>query len=127
MTDQNDELTPGEKQLLQEVAVTGMALDVFYSEWLDHYYGGEEQAPDAPRPYQDAQWVVAASDDELAAEGITEETYGKAYTFLHALDKYDQALETLKAEFSYAHPEHLGELNQRLDEIHGEEDPPETP
>jgi hypothetical protein len=48
VTDQNDELTPGEEHLMKEVQATGMAVDVSYSEWLAHYYGGEEQAPDAP-------------------------------------------------------------------------------
>jgi hypothetical protein len=126
VSDPKDEVTPGGEPLLMEVEVTKLALETFYRQWVDHYYGAEEQAPEDPQPFQDARRIVFASDEEFVAEGISPKTSERAYTFLHALDKHRDAVETFMAEAAYSHPEYLGELNRRLEEIQGGEGSPDN-
>ncbi len=95
--------------------------------------GDEVDAVSAPRL---ARGVMDLYERGGAAEEADEETARLARAYLDAIQKGKDVWSIMTAEIAASHPEHLDELNRErspeelvemLDELRGEEDPPEAP
>jgi hypothetical protein len=124
LTDKNDEPIPVEKNLRAQLQDAEGAMETIKSAWIEHYYG-----VDAPsglgQIYRDAKRVVDISNPEWIKTSL--ETRAVAYAFLHAADRYTEALERLKAQIGYSHPKQAEDLYQRIKELRGGEEYPTNP
>ncbi len=109
----DDELTPGEKQVEQELRVAQMAYEECRRQWVEHYY--EDRDPGNPQAHEDAKTTVSR---KYSNGDVPEETYQKPEVFDIAVAKFQEALEIAKAEWTYTRD--LEELNTALEEGRGE-------
>lgn len=115
MSDQEDELTLGEEQLLKELWTARYAAEHFYQKWLDARFEGTAPPEDTGLPYREAQRIANIKDPVLAA--IFPNMIDLARAVVEAMEKCEDALNTAKAELAYSHPEHLEEMNRKLREL----------
>lgn len=123
-------LTDAELELIREARVRKIAMDQIYQEWLDAIYDGEEPAHDPGRPYREAVRIANTEDPDIENPELLEMLKVSrilARTLLLAVEKSQEALDALKAEVAYSHPEALEELNRRLRELRGEGGAQENP
>jgi hypothetical protein len=110
----NDELTPGEQQVENELGVAQTAYEECRRQWVEHYYE-EGRDPGNPQVYEDAKTTVSR---KYSYGDVPEETSEKAEVFVIAVAKLQEALEIAKAEWAYTRDVHrdVQELNQALEE-----------
>ena len=117
MSDQEDELTSGEEHLLKELWAARYAAEHFYQKWLDALYDGTAPPEDPSLPYREALRIANIKDPVLAA--IFPNMIDLARAVINAIEKYQDALNTIKAEIAYSRPELLEEMNRKLRELRG--------
>ena len=118
MAAKNDAHTPplGEKELRAQLQDTESALEPLKRAWLEHYYD-EASLPDLGQARRDAERVLDISNPEWVT--TSEKTRVLAYAFVLAADRCVEALERLKAQIAYTHPEETEELYRRIRKLRG--------
>jgi len=124
VADENDAQTPpfpplGEEELRAQLQDTERALQSIERAWVEHYYGGAPPSA-AGQVRRDAERVVDISNPEWVS--TPEQTRVLAYAFVQAADRCVEALEKLKAQIAYTHPEEAEELYQRIRKLRGGEE-----
>jgi len=123
----NDAHTPplGEKELRAQLQDAESALETIKRAWLEHYYYEEASPPDLGQARRDAERVLDVSNPEWIT--TSEKTRGLAYAFVLAADRCVEALERLKAQIAYTHPEQTEELYRRIRKLRGGGEYPTNP
>ena len=115
----DNEITPAEEALGQEMHVRKVVLERLYQMWVEHYYPAGK-VPADPGPYNDALTVSYASTRNL--RDIPEETVDLAESLLYAVEKLQETLDMIYAEAAITGGvEELNEIMQWKKEITGEE------
>jgi len=117
LSDETDELMPVEKELRAQLQVAESAMETMRSAWIEHYYSVVDPPTGLGQAYRNAKRVVDVSNPEWMR--TPSETYGLAYAFVHAADRWTEALGRLKAQIAYSHPEQAEDLYQRITKLRG--------
>ena len=130
MADKNDAHTPpppplGEKELRAQLQDAESALEPIKRAWLEHYYYEEASPPDLGQARRDAERVLDVSNPEWIT--TSDNTRVLAYAFVQAADRCVEALERLKAQIAYTHPEETEELYRRIRKLRGGGEYPTNP
>ena len=125
MADETDEPIPVEKELRAQLQVAESAMETMRSAWIAHYYGVDAPPSGLGQAYRDAKRVADVSNPE--GMKTSSETHGLAYAFVHAADRWAEALGRLQAQIAYSHPEQAEDLYQRIRELRGGEEDTTNP
>ena len=108
---------PVEKELRAQLQVAENAMKTMRGAWTEHYYSVDAPPTGLGQAYRDAKRLVDVSNPEWMR--TPSETHGLAYAFVHAADRWAEALGRLKAQMAYGHPEQAEDLYQRITELRG--------
>ena len=115
MFNPGEEVTPSEQQLHNEVLAKWWVFERLLLKWKALYAGQGMGDVSDRQLYLDARKVVSSNRPEEVIAGDTEETFRRAFVFLHAFDQVKGAVEVLEAEVSLQHG--LENLNRALEKL----------
>ena len=122
MPEPDDNLSPGEEHISEQLLMAQWAYDRFLLEWRA-LYAGRGKEPSTRELYLDAEKFVSSEDTlEDVLPGVDlEEKSSRAHLFYLAANKLSETLEVAKAEWAYNRdPGPLNEAVRRMREGKGE-------